>query len=749
MAARSAAQGARPSGVLTTAKRLNDDGAARLKTQWDQLQSGLQNTGRTPVLEDGVEWKPFTLTTVDAEFNPSRLTQVKEIARFFEVPLHKLGENEDLPRASIDQLNADYVQGVVMGDATRWEQKLVDTFGLVALGFQVKLDERGLLRSDLGTMINTARTGVMSGLVTQNEGRAYIGYGPMPGADRLLAPVNLAPNGSAADGVAPDGAGRPRAGDLPGAAKGAGALTDVIAEAVAKALKSYHADQPRDEHGRWTSGDSGADVPATVGAEKPGAGEHGHAESSDLSAESARLWRHNAKMVVAGAVAIAAGALVAAMVPETATAVFAVQLATKVSNGMFTTAGLSSAEFLLKAMGVPIDRVTRILDAFKPHFLINAEQPATAKRSMDGLAADFKSAAPSDAEIVKTLRDHLAEVTDMAHDGLVEKLKADHADAPHLDAVVAAIGAARDAFKAKLAGFTIGDAPAPATTGGKSQPLPFDDPAESRIDPDWLTDPDHDPGEDWVWVPYDADDLGPQDKYNPDQPRDARGRWVRIGSAEHLAAIEAAKTGNRIPKKKAGFKHYVVHEQSNETKLFADEAKIQAASLGGKTISDQEKGALKDYTGNGYAELNKNLRAGGAEKKAAEETAFARNLDSAISKSKLPESTVLFRGIAKHALSQNPNILKTGSVITDDGFISTSLKRSVADDFNKGSGVTVRLYAYKGAYALPLNGGKPETGKNLSGLPSEHEVLLPRSTSYRVLNVETNGKKKTVHAELL
>jgi HK97 family phage portal protein len=54
-AARFMANGARPSGVLQTSKQLSEPAATRLRTQWEQLRAGIQNAGRTAILEDGLE----------------------------------------------------------------------------------------------------------------------------------------------------------------------------------------------------------------------------------------------------------------------------------------------------------------------------------------------------------------------------------------------------------------------------------------------------------------------------------------------------------------------------------------------------------------------------------------------------------------------------------------------------------------------------------------------------------------------
>ena len=429
-ASRWAGNGARPAGVLQSKKTLTQAAADRFKQQWSAMQDGIQNVGRTAVLEDGVEWKAMQLSSVDLEFMQARLTQVKEIARFFEVPLHKLGENESLPRASIAELNADYVQNVVMSDATRWEQKIEATFAVTAQGYEIKFDERGLLRADLATMINSARAGVLSGLITQNEGRAYIGYGPLDNADALLAPVNLAPNGSAMDGVAPDGAGRPRDGNLPGAAepsKGAAepsqAMVTAIAKAVAAALRSYNPNQARDDHGRFAGGeDDDGD--------------------NDRAASRAAI-SHEVKLIVQGLVITAVAAIAVALAPEGGAIATVAGLAGGAADAMFQRAGLSAALEIAKELGLDTSEIDRVHDAVASIF-----------KGVDPQDSD-----PQDAKRTAILKQRLAAVLAFARDELLAKVEADHPDTPRRAAVTEAIEASYHAALGKLDALTLGEQP--------------------------------------------------------------------------------------------------------------------------------------------------------------------------------------------------------------------------------------------------------------------------------------------------
>lgn len=207
--------GARPSGVLETPNKLSDDAAKRLKKQWEEFQSGIQNTGRTAVLEEGLQWKELQLNAVDLQFIEQQKLSVQDVARFWGVPVRKLMQVD--PGKGTDPLKEDqaYVNETVAPDLEMFEQKLVRTFDLDREGLGVDLDESPLLRADPLTRANLGRIKVLSGLGAPNEWRREERLPPVKGGDEVRAPVNLAALGSDMTGQAPDGAGRPGSGEEP------------------------------------------------------------------------------------------------------------------------------------------------------------------------------------------------------------------------------------------------------------------------------------------------------------------------------------------------------------------------------------------------------------------------------------------------------------------------------------------------------------------------------------------------------
>lgn len=131
------------------------------------------------------------------------------------------------------------------------------------------------------------------------------------------------------------------------------------------------------------------------------------------------------------------------------------------------------------------------------------------------------------------------------------------------------------------------------------------------------------------------------------------------------------------------------------------------------------------YMGDGYLSLNKTLRWQGQPSSAEEE--HIKNLDRFTQEGKLPENTILYRGIGpKNELSLEFGNLK-GATITDYGYMSTSTDFLEGKGFagydapKRFHGVLLRIRAQKGQ----------RCGVTFS---REYELILPRGVKMRVLD---------------
>jgi HK97 family phage portal protein len=191
--ARLFANGARPGGVLATEKRLDDATFARFKAQWDAY-SGSGNSGKTPILEEGMKWLPQAMTSVESQTIDARRLQTEQIATVFDVPLHRLGIIPEGGGPAIIQAHQMYLNNTLSTDAERWEAKLGAAFGLPE-GMFVEFDLDYFNRADVQTRMTAYRTGVVGMILTPDEARNKEGLGRVTGGDTLYQPTNVAPIG--------------------------------------------------------------------------------------------------------------------------------------------------------------------------------------------------------------------------------------------------------------------------------------------------------------------------------------------------------------------------------------------------------------------------------------------------------------------------------------------------------------------------------------------------------------------------
>ena len=86
--------GARVTGALTHPGKLGADGQALLRASLDAFRSGGDNEGKSLILEEGMDYKPIAMTAEDAQWIEARKFTRTDIAMFFGVPPHMIGDTE-------------------------------------------------------------------------------------------------------------------------------------------------------------------------------------------------------------------------------------------------------------------------------------------------------------------------------------------------------------------------------------------------------------------------------------------------------------------------------------------------------------------------------------------------------------------------------------------------------------------------------------------------------------------------------
>ena len=196
--ARLFSNGTRLGGVLKMPKgHLKDDATrANLLKSWREAYSGLRNTGKTALLEDGLEWQALGMTNEDAQFLEARKMQVAEIARIFGVPLHMLSELDRSTNNNIEHQGMEFVTHTIRPGAVRREEAMERDLlsGTSANTHCIYFDLDGLMRGDSAARAAFWSSGLQNGYLNRNEVRVWEGLNPVsdPTMDQFTVQQNMA-----------------------------------------------------------------------------------------------------------------------------------------------------------------------------------------------------------------------------------------------------------------------------------------------------------------------------------------------------------------------------------------------------------------------------------------------------------------------------------------------------------------------------------------------------------------------------
>jgi HK97 family phage portal protein len=196
-AARTFSQGARPSGVLEHPKTLSEPARKRLRADFEEMR-GQAGALRTMLLEEGLSFKPITMSNRDVQFIEARQFSVMEIGRIFGVPPHKLGAEANARGSNVEQLEAQYVNATLMAHLERIEMlmnvRLLTSNERGKMFFEFDLSS--LLRADMLGRYQAYAIGRQWGWLSVNDVLATENRNPVPDGDERLQPLNMVPLGT-------------------------------------------------------------------------------------------------------------------------------------------------------------------------------------------------------------------------------------------------------------------------------------------------------------------------------------------------------------------------------------------------------------------------------------------------------------------------------------------------------------------------------------------------------------------------
>lgn len=192
-----------PSGILTHPAKLSKDAFDRLKDQWAKNYSGSGNSGATIITEEGMKFEAMSLSNEQSQFIETRKFQRSDIASWFRVPPHMIGDLERATFSNIEQQSLEFVTYTLTPWFVRFERSIKCQLMTAQekKNYFVEFLVDGLLRGDGFSRAQKLAIERQNGIITANEWREIENRNPIESedGDTFLTPLNMAKSSNSED----------------------------------------------------------------------------------------------------------------------------------------------------------------------------------------------------------------------------------------------------------------------------------------------------------------------------------------------------------------------------------------------------------------------------------------------------------------------------------------------------------------------------------------------------------------------
>ncbi|MHA7870595.1 MAG: phage portal protein [Salipiger thiooxidans] len=186
---------ARPSVVLQHPGKLGKEGLEFLRASLDEYRQGGESEGKALILEEGMSTNQLSMTAEDAQWIESRKFSRTDIAMFFGVPPHMIGDTEKSTSwgSGIEQQSIGFVTYTLEDHLTTWEETANRDL-ITDASVYARFNRRALVRGDIKTRTEHYVKMLQWGVYSPNEVRAREDENPRADGDVYYDPPNTAGN---------------------------------------------------------------------------------------------------------------------------------------------------------------------------------------------------------------------------------------------------------------------------------------------------------------------------------------------------------------------------------------------------------------------------------------------------------------------------------------------------------------------------------------------------------------------------
>jgi len=188
------ANSAIPSGLLSLpGSRPSAEAANQIREDWTRSQSG-ENGQKVGLLFSGAKYEPLGLTNVESQFLESREFSRSDIASWFNLPPHKVGDLNRATFSNIEEQNRDYLTTSLMYWLVNWQEeadKKLLSDEQKKSGYYYEFNTAALLRGDTASRFEAYGKAINDGWMSRNEVRQMENKNTVEGLDDYLIPLNM------------------------------------------------------------------------------------------------------------------------------------------------------------------------------------------------------------------------------------------------------------------------------------------------------------------------------------------------------------------------------------------------------------------------------------------------------------------------------------------------------------------------------------------------------------------------------
>ncbi|MBK1660749.1 phage portal protein [Paracraurococcus ruber] len=171
---------ATPSGALESDKALTEPQMTRVAAQFRGRHTGTANARSVMILDNGLKWRPLSISPEDAEVLESRRFTTEELCRLFQVPPPIIQAYQFNTFTNASQASLWFAQLTLSPWARKIEAEFARSVFGPGRGYELEIDLSGLMRGDYEARWKAHEIAVKNGILSVAEVREIEGWNPAP-----------------------------------------------------------------------------------------------------------------------------------------------------------------------------------------------------------------------------------------------------------------------------------------------------------------------------------------------------------------------------------------------------------------------------------------------------------------------------------------------------------------------------------------------------------------------------------------